>query len=517
MSRFALASVAIAVWSLALLGCDAAKFGDPQTVASAKTPTDETVFVAKAPSDESIGEEVASDEEATVSTNGSDWPIFLGPHGTGVSDETGLLDEWPAAGPAVLWEQRIGKGYSSPSIRGDKLVFHHRQRSKDVIECVRPDDGSPIWKHEYDTDFSDPYGYSNGPRCSPLLTKNRCYTFGAQGRLVCLDLKSGEVVWQRDTAKEWTVPDHFFGAGCTPILEEGLLIVLVGGQPNSGVVALDPATGQTKWESVGKVTWDGVKTDGPGNAALKWSDQEMLVSYSSPIAATIHGQRHLFCLVRQGLVSLDPKTGRVRFKYWFRSRINDSVNAARPVVVGDLVLLSAAYETGAALLKIHADGEGFDEVWRNKRGMSTHWSTPIHRDGVVYGFSGRHENEATLQCLDLQTGDLVWQTNGYEGKVDDLVQDQFTGQIKDSKTGAVIPWPYYGRGSKTYADGKYFVLGERGTLALTKLSREGWKEISRTSFEKLKYPMWASPVLSHGRLYLRSEDWLMCLDVAKKP
>ena len=517
MSRFLSASVAVAVWCLTLVGCDETRLGGPQGVVATGPPADEAVLVAKTLSSYAPDDETASGEEATSPMNGSDWPIFLGPHGTGVSDETGLLDEWPAAGPAVLWEQRIGKGYSSPSIRGDRLVFHHRQRNKDVIECVRPDDGSPIWKHEYDTDFSDPYCYSNGPRCSPLLTKSRCYTFGAQGRLVCLDLKSGEVVWQRDTAKEWTVPNHFFGAGCTPILEGGLLIVLVGGQPNSGVVALDPETGQTTWESVGKATWDGVKTDGPGNAAYKWTGDEMLVSYSSPIAATIHGQRHLLCLVRQGLVSLDPKTGRVRFKYWFRSRINDSVNAARPVVVGDLVLLSAAYETGAALLKLHPDGAGFDEVWRNKKGMSTHWSTPIHRDGCAFGFSGRHENEATLQCIDLQTGDLVWETNGYEGKVDELVQDQFTGQIKDSKTGAVIPWPFYGRGSTTYADGKYFVLGERGTLALTKLSREGWKEISRTSFEKLKYPMWASPVLSHGRLYLRSEDWLVCLDVAKQP
>ena len=517
MCRLLSISVSVTVWCLALLGCEETKPSPPQAVAPASAAGGEQVLVAKASSNEATDEEALSSDETPSSANGSDWPIFLGPQGTGVSDEIGLLDEWPAAGPAVLWERRIGKGYSSPSVRGDKLVFHHRQRNNDVIECVRADNGSPIWKHEYDTDFSDPYGYSNGPRCSPLLTENRCYTFGAQGRLVCLDLKSGEVVWQRDTAKEWKVPDHFFGAGCTPILEGGLLIVLVGGQPNSGVVAMDPESGKTKWESVGKTTWDGVKTDGPGNAAHKWSDDEMLVSYSSPIAATIHGQRHLLCLVRQGLVSLDPTTGRVRFKYWFRSRINDSVNAARPVVVGDLVLLSAAYETGAALLKLRPDGEGFEEVWRNKRGMSTHWSTPIHRDGCAFGFSGRHENEATLQCIDLPTGDLVWQTNGYEGKVDELEQDPLTGQIKNSKTGAVIPWPFYGRGSKTSADGKYFVLGERGTLALTKLSREGWKEISRTSFEKLKYPMWASPVLSHGRLYLRSEDWLMCLDVAKKP
>ncbi len=512
MSRFPSASVAVAVWCLALLGCGAENLSGPQAVTSAKSPDDEAVLVAKAPSIKATDAESSSDESLT-STDNSDWPIFLGPHGTGVSDETGLLDEWPAAGPAVLWEQRIGKGYSSPSIRGDQLVFHHRQRDNEVIECVRADDGSPIWKHEYDTDYIDPYGYSNGPRCSPLLTKNRCYTYGAQGRLVCLDLKSGEVVWQRDTAKEWKVPDHFFGAGCTPILEGGLLIVLVGGQPDSGVVALDPETGQTKWESVGKATWDGAKTDRSANAPYKWTGHEMLVSYSSPLAATIHGQRHLLCLVRQGLVSLDPKTGRVRFKYWFRSRINDSVNAARPVVAGDLVLLSAAYETGAALLKVHADGEGFDEVWRNRDGMSTHWSTPIHRDGCAFGFSGRHEEGAMLQCIDLQTGNLVWQTNGYKGKTE---LDPFTGEMKDSETGAVIPKSFlYGRGSKTYADGKYFVLGERGTLALAKLSRAGWKEVSRTSFEKLKYPMWASPVLSHGRLYLRSEDWLMCLDVAK--
>ena len=447
---------------------------------------------------------------------GSDWASFLGPHGTGVSDETGLLKKWPVDGPAVLWDKRIGNGYSSPSIRGDRLVVHHRLRDVDIVECVKADDGSAIWKYEYDTDYSDPYGYNNGPRCSPLLTATRCYTYGAQGRLVCLDLETGKLVWERETAKDWTVPQHFFGAGCTPILEGDLLIVLVGGQPNSGVVAFDAATGKTKWESVGKNTWQGVKTDNPGNPPFEWADDEMVVSYSSPIAVTIHGQRHLLCLVRQGLVSLDPETGRVRFKYWFRSRVHESVNAACPVVIDDRVFLSAAYETGMALLKIQADGDGYEVVWRDKRGMSTHWSTAIHRDGCLYGFSGRHENEAMLQCVDLDTGELVWETNGYEGKLSDLEQDPFSGQIKSAKTGQIVPWPFYGRGSMTYADGRYFILGERGTLALATLSREGWTEISRASFAKLKYPMWASPVLSRGRLYLRSEDWLICLDVSSR-
>lgn len=529
--RFPFLVLCLSVASTFSIGCEkqsaASRNADPTNSAQATTATSQSDSAQ--PDSAREGQiELVSDRTEKVSSkladpnssepalrSGNDWPVFLGPHGTGISDETGLLDEFPESGPKMVWELRIGKGYSSPSLRGHRLVIHHRKKDVDVVECLNADDGSTIWKYEYETDFRDPYGYSNGPRCSPLLTEDRCFTYGAQGKLICFNLKTGDVIWQRDTAADWKVPEHFFGAGCTPILENGKLIVFVGGQPNSGVVAIDPKTGKTIWESVGKETWDGIATDGPGKTPYAWTGDEMVVSYSSPIAVTIHGKRHLLCLVRQGLVSLDPDNGHVRFRYWFRARVHESVNAARPVVVDDLILLSAAYETGAALLKVHSDGENFDEVWRDKRGMSTHWSTPICLDGCAYGFSGRHENEAALQCVDLKSGELVWQTNGFDGELDELTQDQATGQIKNKSTGKIVPWPFYGRGSKTYADGKFFILGERGTLALARLSRDGWKEISRTSFEKLKYPMWASPVVSRGRLYLRSEDWLVCLDVAK--
>lgn len=442
--------------------------------------------------------------------SGHDWPVFLGPHGTGVSDETGLMDEWPATGPQVIWEKRIGKGYSSPSIIDGRVVVHHRQRDLDIVECLNFEGGAPIWKYEYETDFADPYGYNNGPRCSPLLTKNRCYTFGAQGRLVCLDLDTGKPVWECDTPKKWKVPNHFFGAGCTPILEGNLLIVLVGGQPNSGVVAFNAETGETVWESVGEKTWDGAETDLNGKP-YTWTGEEMVVSYSSPIVATINGSKHLLCLVRQGLVSLDPENGNVRFKYWFRSRINDSVNAARPVVVDDMVFLSAAYETGAALLRIHPDNQNFDVVWRNKRGMSTHWSTPIYQNGCLYGFSGRHEGEATLQCVDLKTGTLEWETNGYSGPVTDL-RSGANGEIVDA---AGKPATFFGRGSKIAVDDKFVMLGERGILVLAKLSREKYEELGRAIYPQIHYPAWAAPVISHGRLFLRSEDHLLCLDIAK--
>lgn len=443
----------------------------------------------------------------------NDWPAFLGPGGFGISSETGLMKTWPAEGPPVVWEKSVGTGYSAPSIRGSKLVIHHRRRNEDVVECLDALSGKVQWTHTYETNFRDPFGYNNGPRASPVLTEKYCYTFGAQGKLFCLEMETGAVVWQRDTAQDWNVPDHFFGAGCSPILEGNLLIVMVGGQPNSGVVAFNAENGQTVWEAVGQKTWDKISTSDWPQSKYRWTGEEMIVSYASPIATTIHGHRHLLCLTRHGLVSLDPKDGRERFAYWFRSRKHESVNAARPVVVNDLVFLSAAYETGAALLRIGQDGKSFQEVWRDRRGMSSHWSTPIVYRDHVYGFSGRHEEEAEFQCVELSTGKLRWETNGFDGKLTDLELIEGTSQIRDKRTGKPIPFPFFGRASKILVEDMLIVLAERGSLSLVKPSSDKFQLISRCSVKGINAPSWTAPVLVRGRLYLRDEDQLICLDL----
>ncbi len=445
----------------------------------------------------------------------SDWPWFLGPRHTGISQETGLLKKWPESGPPLLWEKEVGTGYSAPSVRGERLVLHHRIGDEEIIQCFRADNGEPLWKHASPSHFKDPYGYNNGPRCSPLLTDDHCYTLGAEGRLTCLRLADGELVWERQLKKEFSIPDGFFGVGASPILEGDKLIVLVGGQPNSGVVAFDSGTGKTLWEAVGQQTWDGVEDE--SGTPYKWTGKEMVVSYSSPIVATIHKQRHLLCLMRQGLVSLDPESGQERFKFWFRSRAYESVNAARPVVVGDTVMLSAAYRVGSALLRVKPDGKGYDVLWRNRRNLLTHWSTAIPVGKYYYGFSGRHEQEAELRCIDAKSGEVVWQTTGWDKPLDGIGQDPRTGDIVDRATGKRLPWPFYGRGSAILAEGNFIVLGERGTLALGRPTPEKWIEISRCKAPRMKYPSWTAPVLANGRLYLRCEDALVCLDLRAKP
>ncbi len=430
---------------------------------------------------------------------GDDWPQFLGPRANGTSAETGLLDKWPDTGPPPLWKKSIGTGYGAPSVLGNRLVFHHRIGDEEIVECLDAADGHSLWRFSSPSHFEDPYGYNNGPRCTPLLTSNLCFAFGAEGKLTCLELPTGKKVWQRDTATKFNVPSAFFGVGSTPILECDLLLVMVGGQPDSGVVAFDPATGKTVWESVGQKNWDGVPMTGwPGEQTVKWQSWDKQASYSTPVAATIHGKRQVLCLTRQGLVSLDPKTGAVNFSFWFRSRVNDSVNAMSPVVVDDMIFISAAYyKIGSVLLRVNPDNKGVTEVWRGTS-LELHWSTPIYESGYLYAFSGRNEPDARLRCVEFQTGKLMWDRD-------------------ESWPPHSTPTPaVYGRGSFLLADGKLIALGEGGILGLFQPNPKQPEEICRYQLPQLHHPCWAAPILSRKRLYLRSEDHLICLDLARQ-
>ena len=427
----------------------------------------------------------------------ADWPRFLGPNDNGTSPETGLLDSFPAGGPPILWQNKIGTGYSAPSVRDGKLVLYHRLGNEEIVEAMDPGTGKSLWRQANPTTYVDPYGYNNGPRCTPLLTTNRCYTFGVQGLLSCLNLADGQVIWRRDTAKEFTIPEAFFGVGSTPLLEGDKLIAMVGGQTNSGVVAFDAATGKTLWESVGEASWTGQAMHGwPGERTVSWKAWDKQASYSSPVAATMHGRRVVFCLMRQGLVALDPATGKVFDSFWFRATVEDSVNAINPVVAGHHIFISAAYyKVGSVLLEMTADLK-FKEAWRSTV-AEIHWTTPILHEGQLFAFSGRNEPDARFRCVEFATGNLKWERNEAWRK-------------------GLSPPDKFGRGSAILADGKLIALGEAGLLGMFKPNPEKLEEISRWQVPGLRFPLWAAPVLADKRVYLRSEDRLVCLDFARR-
>ncbi len=257
-----------------------------------------------------------------------------------------LLDKWPEDGPLVVWKKKNRhERYSAPSVMGNRLVVIHRPKDEDIVDCVHAVTGKPIWNYKYDTDYADPYGLQQWPRCTPLLTKNRCLHVRRAGKLLCLDLESGKKVWERDTGTDWKVPGPFLRFRLYADSRRRTLDRSRRGATEFRIVAFDPETAKPSGKPSAKrpgMACRRTRTTNSLQMDRLRNDRQLLV------ADRRHHSRpaNLFCLMRQGLVSLDPKTGKLNFKYWFRAKVHESVNAAGRFVIGDEIFLSAAYETG---------------------------------------------------------------------------------------------------------------------------------------------------------------------------
>ena len=402
-----------------------------------------------------------------------DWTSFLGPTHNASSTETKLSRTLP---PPLVWEFPKGTSYSSPAVAGGRLLFIHRVRDEEVVECMDAETGASQWQFKYGTAFEDRYGYNNGPRASPVIDGTRVYTMGAEGKLHCLDVASGTVIWKRDLRADYKVPQDFFGTASTPLVEGPstplragrLLIVNVGAPGGPCVAALDTETGKEAWR-----------------AGHEWGP-----SYASPIPASVHGKRRVFVFAggeseppAGGLLSIDPATGKVDFSFPWRSRSYESVNASCPVVFDNKVFISASYRTGGALVEIRPDFT-HRVVWTTQE-FGLHFNTPIHRDGYLYGFDGRNEPDASLACVDVTTGKVVWRE---------------TAEWTDTLGGRPQHVGTY-RGSLLAVDGAFLCLGELGHLLWLDLTPKGYKQISRAWLFPAR-ESWTLPVLSRGLLYV---------------
>jgi outer membrane protein assembly factor BamB len=418
-----------------------------------------------------------------VGTSPNDWPQFLGPLGTSVSTEKGIITPWPEKGLKIVWSKKIGTGYSMPSISQGKLYHFDRHGGKARLTCMSSTTGAEDWRFEYPTDYTDKYGYNNGPRCTPVVDGDLVFCHGVEGWLHCVNAKDGKVVWGVDERGKFGVVQNFFGVGSTPVVEGDLLIVQVGGSP--------PGSDQVHFSDV-KGNKSGIVAFEKRTGKIRYSISDELASYSGPVLATIGGRRWCFVLARGGLLAFEPASGKIDFHYPWRAASFESANASNPIVIGDQVFISETYGPGAALLKVRPGG--YDVVWNDekkaKKSMQCHWMTPIHHDGYVYGCSGRHDSNAELRCIELATGKVMWRV------------------------------PRLTRTSLLMVDGHFICLSEEGAVHLLKVNPQKYDVVSewdvidpQTKQALLKPPCWSAPILSHGLLYLRGDDHLVCAEL----
>jgi len=400
-----------------------------------------------------------------TAANAGDWPQILGPARSGIAaaDER-LADAWPEGGPREVWRRGVGAGVAGVAVVGGRGFLFHRLEGREVLEAFDTATGDTLWSDGHATSFVPQVGGGDGPLCVPVVYEGKAIVFGAQGTLACIDAATGRRLWERSTHRDFNAQEGYFGAGSTPLVIGGRVIVNVGGrQGDAGIVAFDLATGETLWTA----TREGA-------------------SYSAPVAVDLAGTPHALMVTRLSCLLLDPATGRVRWSFPFGQR-GPTVNAATPVrLAADRFLVTAAYGIGSACATFDADGAR--PVWQGVESLASQYATPMLVDGRLHAIDGRDDvPPADMVCLDPATGRVLWRESDF------------------------------GYGTLLAADGKLLVVKTDGEVLLVRPDAARLAVLARArpfADDPRGGPLRALPALANGRLYLRDDRTLVAVDVS---
>jgi len=384
----------------------------------------------------------------------SDWPQWRGPNRDGVSTERGLIQQWPAAGPAKAWTATgIGSGYGSVAVVADRLFVQGLIGKNSTVTALNRADGRVIWTKTVGSTGNNDRG--PGPRGTPTVDGDRLYVLTEAGELACLRVADGSPVWQRSIVKDLGGRNLFWLISESPLVDGQKLVVSPGGK-GAGMAALDKMTGKTIWTS------------------NELNDE---AGYASPIAADIGGVRTYMTLTAEAGVGVRASDGKLMWRY---TRVaNNTANITTPVFHDSKVFYTSSYGVGGALLSLTAkDGLVAATEAYFTSDMQNHHGGVVLVDGYLYGFSN-----AILTCLDFATGKILWRHRSV------------------------------GKGSLVYADRRLYLLSENQVMGLADASPKGYVERGRFQINDEGWPSWAHPVVSGGRLYVRNQGTLTSYDV----
>jgi len=375
----------------------------------------------------------------------ADWPRYRGPNTDGVAESVALdkLSLTP------VWKVPIGDAFGQIAVV-DKKAFVMAERGADEF-CIALDTatGKEIWSTRIDKTKKD--GNGNGPRSTPAIDGKFVYVLGSFLKLYCLDIETGKEVWKHDLVAENGARVLNWASASSPLVVDELVLV-TGGGAGKGISAYKKDTG-----------------------ALAWAKTNEAYTYATPTLATIKGKRQAICFMESGLVSVDPKTGDV---LWTFAHPKSTATAASPVVGGkdgDIVYCSAGYNVGAAACQVSETGGKWTAkpLWRTANANMNLWSTPVYKDGYIYGLFAHNDPNGPLACVDIATGAVKWTKPGF-----------------GSQGGLIL------------TGDKLLVQTPKGDIVLVSASSDAFKELGRVAVLKAKD--WTAPTLANGMVYARN-------------
>lgn len=428
----------------------------------------------------------------TASTHAEDWPQWRGMDRLGIWRDTGIIERFPDKGLKISWRVPIKSGYAGPAVANGRVFVMDwsetpTSRTMDGTErllALNEETGDILWSHEWQTSYRMLMtSYAIGPRATPTVDDDRVYVVGATGRLFCLDVENGSLLWERDYVEDYDLSIPPWGVASAPLIDGSRLLALVGGEPDALVVAFDKYTGAEVWRALDVVAEAG---------------------YSAPTIFEAGGARQLAIWHSKGLASLDPETGQLFWEQSFET--TDGMTVATPVKNGNYLLVSQLYN-GSLMMRLNSDRPAAEVIWQGTGtnylrdetvGLHAVITTPIVAGNYIYGIGSWGE----MRGLDALTGERLW------------MSDQMTTQREFSTAFFV------------QNGDRYFVNNDEGLLIMARFSPTGYTELGRTALIEPTAPdggwhgpermvNWVHPAYANGHIVHRNDREILRASLSK--
>jgi outer membrane protein assembly factor BamB len=432
---------------------------------------------------------------------GADWPRLGGPGESWISPEANLARSWPSNGPPVLWTAHVGEGFAGPAVYDSGVYLLDRSTNQqDVLRCFSLEKGSELWRFAYDAPGSLPY---NGSRNVPTVDETHIYTVGPFGQMHCFDRATHQVLWQHHLVEDFKDPG--IDTGETPKNREETLArakVPMWGLTQAPLLYRDTVIVAPQTRKVGLVAYE------KATGIIRWTSEYIgrnWYSHVSSYLATLCGVEQIIMLAQPSdpekspqdappaiISSVDANTGQI---LWTNlTPAPDKIPISEPVALGDdQLFITGGYGMGCLALQVKHAGTNWDTaILYHTRAVAAHIQSPIFYRGRIYvtSFKEHRGTNTGLVCL-RPNGEPVWQTG---------------------------PEVQFDSGSYLAADGMIYIMnGKTGELNLFEASDNGPKLLAKAKVLEAKdRNVWAPMALSHGKLVVRDQQQMKCLDVSAK-